>query len=1329
MPLIVARWEHSTASTFEGQGVASTYLQMLVDEGTMPAPAVRPLVVGETIVFRGADQMYGIDFETGLRKWVWPPQFAWNDNPKKQISVPQRRKLKQRMVADSIYGQASSDGRLIFFVPSPGGSSGHENENEYSVASGSEPSDLRMYNELVAIDSENSGMLRWRVGGPTGFDEPKLAKAYFIGEALPLEGLLYCCCVHDNAIQIVALDSQTGELKWSQAIAGYDRANFNANHMRRMAGVSPSYADGKIVCMTGTGAVVALDVSTRTLLWGYEYKLQSDTNMVSDDSGYANALKDAWRDSQVTIANGMVFLTPVLSREVICLDLDEGLGVWFEEDGFLPQRVDRESSLYLAGINQDLLIFVGTRHIRAIDSFTGRESWRLPLEIDDFPSGRGYIGDDSLFLPTASRKMFRIDLVNGKIVESVATGRILGNLSRVKGDVVSHGVDHVASYPEYGASTKSIEDLRDDQLNEQQKFIKSQTLIQRGDLEAGLRMFNEIAVENPQEKYAQFLRSCAVNFQTDNPAFSLTAIDSLKRMFPDFDVKELEMGRAIAKLRTGEFAESVMLSLDQLEEQFAKINGSANVEISSEVYKTIAARLIDQQLPNEAPDDAKIDGLEQIEFDNRNDRIKFSEFGWHRTRLHLGMEGLESKDSDAYDLAQQRISTLVADNIEQPSAQLDWLLARVPTRVLDLKTLELLANRFLKEKRLLAALMYANAALETEQPEAERVRMLKAEILVAGNDLQQASTTINSTDGAALDASGNDRLVELQKEIASLIQANSDSVRSSTNWTDSKWPIAEAEVVVGSSSTKQNPARYRLPIEFDAATEPRFRNMRLFLCPWGDRKVELEMRSSRGNLIHSMRIRRPEEDGSSFGYVRRCHVDIQNYVTELSLNKESYYGDWFSFIAGDGGYLWKSPHKQVTPLQTAFSGGRETVIAVGQGLYCYETRTGTLIWNRKFDDGISRVLSHGSQLTTWSEDGQRFNTIDVATGRLLRTVKSKRYAVTRTLVDKFVMSHPVRKGELSKEEEAKFVGPDGPKNPAMIANRLAVFDAGSGRIAWSKVQHLKSQRFYRAREICNLDPSGALSFIDLATGEATNEIQLPISDTEKATLQGINVRHHRAGWVVHVKCRDRGSSFNRGKVSYQYSMLHVGLGSGPVFLLNESRNSLVWESPVHLERMEYLNNQPFDSPAIMFGRHLERTDPVKGESHYLHVVLLDDATGKLVCNEVVESYENYNGHAIAWKQPDPKQPSRTLVISTPPQVKEINFGSDSEMPPGPRAHLTFNAIDFFEDPLFEQIRSEVVDSRVEEFRRRALEAEQRRKDQQAKAAAELKKRMGVMGER
>ena len=1323
MPLLAARWEHQTSDSLPLQKASRAYIESLINDNAPPAPAVQPLVVGDTIVFRGYDQMFGVDSGTGLRKWSWPPQLAWNEKPKTSATAAETEKINQRMVMDSIYGRASSDGELIFFVPDPGSSNSGGRNNNFANATQSNPEDLRTYNEIAAIDAESSGLLRWRVGGPNGFDEPRLAKVYFMGEPLPLEGVLYCCCVRDNAIQLVALDAKTGKLRWSQAIAAYSSTSFDSNHSRRLAGVTPSYADGKLVCLTGTGGVVALEVSTRSLIWGHEYRPPKSTSVVSDEKSTTNVLTDTWRDSQVTISNGMVFLTPVLSRQLICLDLDDGGEVWFEEDGFLPTIVNRKSSLYLAGINKDKLILVGARDVRAIDSFSGTESWKLELDVDDLPSGRGYIGDDSLIMPTTSRKILRIDLINGKVAESVGTSRVLGNLSRVKDDVVSHGVDHVASFPEFRTTKKFIESLPAGELNEEQQFLKLQTMIQQGDLEAGLEMLISLASENDKPRYSVLLNSCATNFGKDNPALSLKALDALKRIYPEFDVRELERLRMLSKIRTGEFRESLDLGLDQLEESFAEYCGGDGKDTSSKIVKGISAPLLDR--PDEVqPDPPPFKGIEAVEFDNRYEKIQYSQFGWQRTRLQMAIEGLQKKNPDAVDEVTQRVAKLISNSIELPQKQLLWLVDRLPMVAFNSETLEVLAKHFLEKGEHLKSLMFANAAIRRGGKDVDQFKLLKSEIMFAGRDLRFALVALDEIDIEKLDNANTSRLEQLRKEIADAKESSASNLRAATNWITNDSANVNAGVSLNSEHTKQKPTRYRIPFEFSASTDPSYYALNLFICPWGEKKDEFELRNSRGNLVRKMRLR-DEKTRASYGYTTKSYIDIQNHTAELQVNKLSLYVDWFKILAGEDGNLWKLPMTATGELLTAFSGDRHTIVGREKLLHCYDTLTGKLVWKRSMTHTIKRVVTHGSRLTVWSETGRQFNTFEAETGRLVKTSKSNRFIVSRCFGEHFVLEHPIRKGELPAEQEKALLGNQKPKNASRIANRLAVFKASTGQIVWETIVNPKSKQHFRYFDFGVLDPNGKLSIFNLKDGSLMSEVDLPLTAVEHQALKSFHFHRHSAGWIVHVRCRDRADRFSRGKTSYSYTNLHGGLGSGPVYLLDESRKQLIWKSPIYIERMEYLKNQPFDSPVIMFGRHVERRQPIKGESHFMQTICVDCKSGRLVGHQMMKTLESYDGHAIEWEQSKPSGPFDTLTISTAAEVQKIRFGQDAELPPLPSTHVTFNAMDFFDDPIFEEAKGEVIDIRVDEFRNRAAKAAEKREENQSTVASELKKRLKV----
>ena len=1328
MPLLLPRWEHASGSSLALQAESAEYLETLIRDNEAPAPAVQPLVVGDTIVYRDAERMYGIDFQTGKQQWSYPPEMAWNIKPNREVTNAKKMKLRQRLTIDSIYGQASSDGKLIFLIPSPGSSSQREYDSVFQDAKLSDPEDQRTYNELVAIDSDNSGLLCWRIGGPNGLDEPKLAKTYFIGEPLPLEGVLYCCCVQGNAVQLVAIDSRTGKLRWSQAIANYNSESFNKDHFRRLAGVSPSYADGKLVCLTGTGAVVALEVSTRTLLWGHEYRPPASSKMISDKNGYANAMKDAWRDSQVTISNGKVFLTPVLSRQLICLSLNTGHPVWFEEDGLLPRRVDRESSLYLAGVHHGKLILVGAEDVRAIDSQTGLPKWSLDLAQGDLLSGRGYIGDGSLFLPTTSRKVLRIDLQTGKIVESVGTNRILGNLSRARGDVISHGIDHVASFPEYQTSRKLFDGVDPDELDESTAFIRAQVLIQQGEPKKGLDILVGLATKNPRVEYASILRSCAGNFQVGAPELSLMAHQALKDLYPEVDIVDLERIKMLTRLRIGDYERSVQLGLEQFKTDFDEFSNAPGSELSDKTTQKIAATLLD--VANEEPvGSGNVEGIKVVRAENQKHSLSYSEFGWERAKLVMAMQGLEKSQPNVAKKYQSQISSLIGSNMDLDDRLLEWVLDRFHVNVIEVATLESISRRFLDRGKYLAALHYVEAAIrKAEKVDRGRLTILKAGILFAGRDIEGAQRVLNTLASSDLPESQQSSLAELRKQIDSKTGAQevggpNGNVASGNMDSGSQW-LPPSAILANSDLQPQMPLRYRLPVRYDFATPEHYRTLNAFYCPWGKKKDEFELRDESGKLLHVLRIR-DSDDNRSFGYTRTCSIDIQNHVAEFTLNKLTYVLDWFQVLAGEDGNLWKFPREQVEKNETAFNGRTETVFCNGKWLYCHDTLTGKAVWRRMFNKSLDQVVSHGDYLTTWSESDQQFNTIEASTGRLIRTFKADRYFVKDLFAGKFLIYHPIRKGELPGEKEKALVGPDGPKDPAKVAERLALFDPDTGKIVWERLMSARSSRSFVGKTLCSLEPNGKLTFLDLSSGKVNSELMLPLTETEQNSIQGVDVFHHLAGWVIHVRCKHRTNRFSRGKASYRFKFLHNRLSSGPVFLVDDSRKNLVWESPIYLARMEYMKNQPIDSPAILFGRHIVRNIPGTAEGNLMQTLILDAERGVVIGANVVKTQENYSGHAIEWTQANSSL-KRKLIISTALEKGEFTFFQDFERPPLPQTRVTFNAFDF-KDPIFEKPTVEFSDKRVGEFRAKAIAAEKLRRERDADAAADLKKKMRIDG--
>ena len=245
-------------------------------------------------------------------------------------------------------------------------------------------------NRLVALDLEAEGKMRWIVGDDDGTDEPALAGAFFLGPPLPLLGQLYVLAEMNGELRLVVLDSATGRLQWSQQLAQVDQREIGLDPTRRAAALPRPSRMAVLVCPTSAGAVVAVDVSTRALLWGYQYAPQMN-NRRAGINVFPMQLRrvgERWSDATVTIVDGRVLVTPVESDQLHCLDLLTGQRLW--------EPLDRSDFLYVACGAEGRVILVGRDRLQAISLSDGSVAWAKSLT-HGMPSGRGmFVSGDVL---------------------------------------------------------------------------------------------------------------------------------------------------------------------------------------------------------------------------------------------------------------------------------------------------------------------------------------------------------------------------------------------------------------------------------------------------------------------------------------------------------------------------------------------------------------------------------------------------------------------------------------------------------------------------------------------------------------------------------------------------------------------------------------------------------------------------------------------------------------------------------------------------------------------------------------------------------------------
>ena len=327
-------------------------------------PGFSPLVIGDTVLMRTSQLLEAVDINTGKRLWEtpihdWPKSRPLID----QMGFKRMPPVLTGLLTDSAYGTLSSDGRYVFGLEDTAPS------YQYRVQGADRREGLRygvfadnpvlgggVHGRLAAYDLLANGKLAWRVEGGPDTDWQALT---FLGPPLPLQGQLFVLAEIANEIRLLALDANTGHCLWSQALAIVDREMPES----RLCAISPSYCDGILVCPTGGGAVVAVDLATQSLLWGHRYcrdkriLTSSSFGMRWGRTPIAQApLVPLWFSTTAAIVDGRVVITPVESGELYCLNLADGTLAWDP----LPRR----DGLHVADIHRGKIVVAGLDGVR-----------------------------------------------------------------------------------------------------------------------------------------------------------------------------------------------------------------------------------------------------------------------------------------------------------------------------------------------------------------------------------------------------------------------------------------------------------------------------------------------------------------------------------------------------------------------------------------------------------------------------------------------------------------------------------------------------------------------------------------------------------------------------------------------------------------------------------------------------------------------------------------------------------------------------------------------------------------------------------------------------
>ena len=423
------------------------------DEEFTGLPALHPLAVsGEILARTPAGRILAIEVDTGKRIWEYPHE--WPDDLSNATTGRAVINLgggavsrQQQRWQDAITGQISSDGRRVYLVDGLAGNLGSSSmrmvRNRAVLGRiGATPP----HNRLVALSQKRQGAVVWTVGGADGEHEPELAGVFFLGPPVCDGARLYALAEIGGEVALVALQADSGRLKWWQPLARPDLP-ITRDWRRRLAGATPSMADGIIVCPTSAGVVAAVDALTSRLLWGYRYPRNYSAAghplRIAFGRTTAPAAKptsQGWLDASATIADGRLLLTPIDSDELLCLDLLTGKAEWAWEG---------DAMLFVACVHDGRVVLVGEKELAALNLADGSAAWpepRLALPPDAKPSGRGFRAGGFYYLPTDNSEIIKLNLADGQLVERIKTPSVPGNLIGFKNRLIWQSIEGICQF-------------------------------------------------------------------------------------------------------------------------------------------------------------------------------------------------------------------------------------------------------------------------------------------------------------------------------------------------------------------------------------------------------------------------------------------------------------------------------------------------------------------------------------------------------------------------------------------------------------------------------------------------------------------------------------------------------------------------------------------------------------------------------------------------------------------------------------------------------------------------------------------------------------------
>lgn len=1278
-----------------------------VAQGRANVPAAMPVATSyvdaqgraaDVVLARSLRHLLAVDFATGRVLWqvdtasVDAQTHVERDEIDDLTPTPAERLasdsglalLAQRMWEDAPYGQLSTDGQRVYSVDGLGLSRDSALAAEPPFAIGRSRwsgGDEVFVNRLAARDLAGNGKLAWQVGGTDSPREARLAGAFFLGPPLPVEGTLYAIAEIKREVRLVALEAATGKLVWQQQLVPALRS-VGLDPWRRRYGATPAMAAGVLVCPTSAGAVVAVDVARRSLLWG-DYYGKPPSGQITPwglQSMYDNgdeSRRQRWADVAAIIDGDKVLVAPAdgdQGSSLYCLDLMSGEKRW--EHNFA-----RRENLFVAGVRGEHAIVVGADSVQALRMADGSVAWTS----EEFglatggerclPSGRGYANDERYYLPLSSGELVAVSLADGTIVERRPYGRQpLGNLICYRGELVSCGVAGLEVLWQTDALERRVDAALAKNENESWAWAR------RGEL------LLDVATQD----------AAAQNAATQDAAKFDDAVAAFRRAI-DHAGADDALARHTSQLLAGALLDRLQTDFAAHREMLAEVDRLVGDGRLRERLERVAAAGLQQTGDHRAALERylKIIGSsgpwdEMIEPDVHR-RVRRD--AWMRAQLAALVRSASPAERDAIDAAiRQRIDAAVADGRLSALRAAVAYFGDLPASALARARL---VRQLIERGEMLAAEQHAlRLAASDDRTIAAEAAALLGDLYVRSNQFAAAASQARKLEAEFADArlsaggTGHDAAAAILAELALRDESTSPLSPAERH---ASWPTGHVKVEIGKRTgrNERREVQYEVPV-----VGPRgllVGDGQLIL----DRNAQkLLARDALGNdrLQVSMMSSPWTEEREIDPYV--CVARERGHLLILSA------GDRIVAINGLGSPadpLSTSAWEQ--PLKTSDDDGETTPRYYRERRRRVDRGQITKRWGEveyRAVDSEANVLGVLGPITDAGvcyQRGRELMCVESATGKLLWTVDNmppgcELFGDAELL---FAAPHESLEGALVfRMADGELLGrrhvPSEMSRMATLGRDMLVWgqhegklsiglvDAWSGKRSWNReVAEGTVAQVLRDR-VAVLEPAGKFAVIDIASGEPAFEQPL-LGEYDGAGQPRLVSLHVIASDDQMIVIANRNKSPDHSKDNkVRWITRQMPLVTGRVYALNPRTGTPQWPVPAEVEDQGLVTSQPPELPLLVFMRHFSQGETVDQRTPFTtHVYCLDKRTGGAVMHRDPTTGYSFSrldldaasAYGCRWTG-DPA--ARTVTCALPALPVTFRFTAQP-MPPEPPAQL------------------------------------------------------------